>query len=62
LKSTLISNFAGKIEFTDKGLKFSEVNLLDKIIIYLVSDQVGISDIQVKENSLYDYFKKEVSE
>jgi ABC-2 type transport system ATP-binding protein len=62
LKSTLISNFAGKIEFTDNGLKFEEVNLLDKIISCLVSNQVGISDIQVKENSLYDYFKKEVSE
>jgi ABC-2 type transport system ATP-binding protein len=62
LKSTFISNFAGKIEFTDNGLKFVEVNLLDKIISYLVSNQIGISDIRVKENSLYDYFKKEVSE
>lgn len=62
LKSTLTSIFAGKIEFTEKGLKFSDVKLLDKIITYLVSEQVGISDIQVKENSLYDYFKKEVSE
>lgn len=62
LKSTLTSSKAEKIEFTDNGIKFVESNLLDEVISYLVSNQVEISDIQVKENSLYDYFKKEVSE
>ncbi len=61
IKSTLLDLYRERIQCTEDSIKFEETALLNGILAFLVSKNIIIADVQIKENSLYDYFKKEIA-
>lgn len=61
IQSILMKDFQGKIKIiNDDKIEFIEMNLLNEVLNILFINQIKITDIQTRENSLYDFFKSEV--
>lgn len=61
VKNQFHTAFSGRITLADQQISFVESVLLNDILSCLWLNQIQITDIQIRENSLYDYFKKEVA-
>ncbi|MBU3110230.1 ABC transporter ATP-binding protein [Clostridium lacusfryxellense] len=61
IKLIMINNFKEKIKIINGDtIEFVETNLINEIFNFLFVNKIKISDIQIRENSLYDFFKSEV--
>lgn len=60
-KKILLRQFSEKICFKQNTVEFADAGLLHGVVQALVSSKLVIADIRTTENSLYDYFKQEVT-
>lgn len=60
MSQMLTSQFKGKVSVSADIISFVDGALLNAVMNYLVSHDVPIRDMQIKENSLYDFFKGDV--
>ncbi|WMJ79417.1 ABC transporter ATP-binding protein [Clostridium sp. MB40-C1] len=57
----IIEQFKGKVTIVDSNkIEFVEKNLINEVLSILFTNKIKISDIQIRESSLYDFFKSEV--
>jgi len=61
IESIMMKKFDEKVKIVHGDtVEFVEMNLLNEIFNFIFLNQIKIADIQIRENSLYDFFKSEV--